>query len=171
MTEELFNDGKWRITREKAVLPDGRTKTIERGHKSDVVSILAFPTPTTILILREYRAFDGHWVWMLPSGNVDKEKDPLEAAKRELREETGYSAKKISLYCTGMHSETFSSVNHFFIASDLVKDPLPKDDDEMIEVHEMTLDEAVRRVLESPPRSRMPQRIRAPSLPVRTSVT
>ena len=46
-------------------------------------------------------------------------------------------------------------MNHFYIASDLVHDPLPQDDDEMIEVHELALLEAVERVLESP-QPRMP---------------
>ena len=150
MNEELYNDGKWRIVRETASLPDGRSKTIERGYRSDVSCILAFPAPKTVLLLREYRAFDGAWVWMLPSGHVDKERDPLKAAERELREETGFRAKKISHWCTAKHSETFVSLNHFYIASDLIHDPLPQDDDEMIEVHEFGLQEAIDRILESP---------------------
>ena len=148
MHEELYNDGKWRIVRETAELPDGRKKTIVRGYKSDVVSILAFPSPGKILLLREYRAFDGGWVWMLPTGIVDKEKDPMEAAKRELREETGFRAGTIKHFCTGMHSETLVSLYHFYIATDLVADPLPQDDDEMIEVHEVTVEEAIDRVLD-----------------------
>ena len=82
MTDALYNDGTWRITRETASLPDGRSKTTERCYRSDVSSILAFPTSKTLLLLREYRAFDGCWVWMLPSGHVDKESDPLQAAER-----------------------------------------------------------------------------------------
>ena len=155
MTEDLYNDGKWRITRETAELPNGRKKTIVRGNRSDIASILAFPTPKTILLLREYRVFDHGWVWMLPTGHVDKETDPLEAAKRELREETGFRAEKISHFCTGMHSETFASRNHFFLATDLVRDPLPQEDDEMIEVHELPLNEALDKILEAP-QPRMP---------------
>ena len=148
VAEELYNDGKWRIVKETASLPDGRKKTIVRGYRPDVVSILAFPTPGRILLLREYRVFDGGWVWMLPTGIVDKESDPLEAAKRELREETGFRAKTITHAFTGMHSETLVSLYHFYVATDLMKDPLPQDSDEMIEVHELPLQEAVNRVLD-----------------------
>ncbi len=152
-SQELYNDGKWRIVKETAALPDGRTKTVVRGYRPDAVSILAFPKRGRILLLREYRVFDGGWVWMLPTGIVDKETDPLEAAKRELREETGYRANQISHFCTGMHSETLSSLYHFYTATDLVHDPLPQDHDEMIEVHEVSLQEAIDRILEcSPPR-------------------
>jgi ADP-ribose pyrophosphatase len=149
MLGELYNDGKWKIVRETASLPDGRTKTISRGYRSDTAHILAFKGDK-VLVLREYRPFDGAWVWMLPSGHVDKELDPLEAAKRELREETGYRANEISHYCSAQHSETLASVNHFYIANDLVPDPLPQDDDELIEVHELSLQEALDRVLTSP---------------------
>lgn len=155
MKEELYNDGKWRIVRETADLPDGRTKSIVRGYRSDTVHILAFHEGK-VLLLREYRPFDGAWVWMLPSGHVDKEHDPLEAAKRELREETGFRAKDITHYCSAKHSETFGSINHFYVANDLVHDPLPQDDDELIEVHEVSLQESLDRILSCGPNVRIP---------------
>lgn len=155
MKQELYNDGKWRLVRETANLPDGRTKTAVRGYRSDTVHILAFHQEK-ILLLREYRPFDGEWVWMVPSGHVDKEINPLEAAKRELREETGFRANDMRHYCSAKHSETFGSVNHFYVAHDLVNDPLPQDDDELIEVHELSPQEALERVLSCGPNVRIP---------------
>ncbi|MSR86923.1 NUDIX hydrolase [Candidatus Peribacteria bacterium] len=150
MSEELYSDGKWKIVRETASLPDGRTKTTERGYHFDTCHILAFPTPKTVLVLREFRAFNKTWVWMIPSGKIDKENDPLAAAQRELQEETGFRAKSMKHWCSMVHSETYVPVSHFFIASDLLRDPLPQDEDEMIEVHELGLEEAIKRILESP---------------------
>lgn len=148
--EELYNDGKWRILRESASLPDGRKKTIARAYRCDAAHIIALPSPGRVLVLREYRPFYAHWIWMLPSGHVDKENDPLEAAKRELREETGFRADTIRHYFSSQHSESFVSQNHFYIASDLTKDPLPQDEDEMIEVHECSLVEALKNIQASP---------------------
>lgn len=150
MPEELYNDGRWKLVKETAPLPDGRKKTAVRGYHFDTCHILAFPTPKTILVIREFRAFDQSWVWMLPSGKIDKEKDSLLAAERELREETGFRAKNIRHYCSTVYSEAYASLNHFFIATDLVRDPLPQDEDEMIETHELTVHEALDRVLTSP---------------------
>jgi ADP-ribose pyrophosphatase len=155
MEQELYNDGAWRLVRQTAALPDGRTKTAVRGYRSDTVHVLAFQHDK-VLLLREYRPFDADWVWMLPSGHVDKETDPLEAAKRELREETGFRAGKITHFCSAKHSETFASVNHFYIANDLTHDPLPQDADEMIEVHELTLEEALDKVLSCGDNVRIP---------------
>lgn len=87
---------------------------------------------------------------MLPSGRVDKETDLDAAAQRELREETGYRAGTLLPYCTTHYSESVIAANYIYLARDLVHDPLPQDDDELIEVHTVTLPEALRRVLESP---------------------
>ncbi|NOS67995.1 MAG: NUDIX hydrolase [Candidatus Peribacteraceae bacterium] len=149
MTEELFNAHGWKIARESASLPDGRVKDMIVVSRPDSVHILAFPTPSTILMLREYRPRYKTHIWMVPSGRADKENDMKAAAQRELQEETGFRANHLEFYCTTRHSETLLSANHIFIARDLVKDPLPQDSDEMIEVHEVSLDQAIENVLGS----------------------
>jgi len=147
--EELFRDHGWRIVLDSASLPDGRVKKVARVERADSVHLLAFPHDDHILILREYRPYYGTHIWMLPSGRADKEKDIESAAQRELQEETGYRAKSLEHYCTTHHSESMMFANHIFIARDLTKDPLPQDADEMIEVHELSLEEAIQNVLAS----------------------
>lgn len=144
---DLFNAHGWRITVESATLPDGRIKEVARVHRADSVHLLAFPTEETVLLLREYRPYYGHYVWMLPSGRVDKETDIVVAAQRELQEETGFRAAKLEKYFTTNHSESLIMSNHVFFARELTKDPLPQDEDELIEVHELPLEEALNRVL------------------------
>lgn len=145
----LWSDKDWEVILEPAALPDGREKKVIRVKRPDSSHILAFPTDKTVLMLREYRPYYGTYIWMIPSGRVDKESDPLEAAKRELREETGFRANKIEYWCTTNYSESVIAANHIYLASDLTKDPLPSDDDEEIEVHELPIEEALNNVLES----------------------
>lgn len=148
--EELFSGYGWTVRLESASLPDGRIKKAARVHRADSVHILSFHADETILLLREYRPYYGEYIWMLPSGRVDKESDIVEAAQRELREETGYAAGKIELYFTARHSESIVMANHVFIARDLTMSPLPQDVDELIGVHTMHLPEALEKVLASP---------------------
>ncbi len=148
--EELFKGHGWRVTMEEATLPDGRKKKAARVQRADAAHILAFTEEGHLLMLREYRPFYEQYIWMLPSGKVDKETDLATAAMRELQEETGFRAKKLEYWCSTNHSETFVSTNHIFIAHDLVKDPLPQDDDELIEVHVLPLEEAVQKIINSP---------------------
>ena len=149
-SEELFTGHGWRVTMDSAPLSDGRVKKAARVHRCDSVHIIAFKNQEKILLLRQFRPFYGDYLWMLPSGKVDKETDPDTGAERELREETGYRSLSMKKYCTTRHSESLDSANHIYIAHDLEPAPLPQDDDELIEVHEVSVDEAIARVLGSP---------------------
>lgn len=150
MSEILYDDGTWSVRMEEASLPDGRIKKVSRVHRCDSAHILAFTDDKKVLMLREYRPFYGEWVWMVPSGRVDKETDVTKAARRELREETGYDATEITPLWVFQGSESIVTRNHVFQALHLTKDPLPKDADELIEVHECSIDDAIDRVLQSP---------------------
>ncbi len=142
---ELLNERGWRVTVDSAPLPDGRVKEELRIHRADSVQVIAIPSPGRILLIREYRPFLGQYVWMLPSGKADKPEDVdlALAAQRELREETGFRADHLEHFHTCFYSESFVFKNHIYIGRDLVKDPLPQDDSELIEVHEMALEEAM----------------------------
>jgi len=150
---EKFSDltDGWKATIDTAAIPDGRQKTGIRLHRSDSVHIIAITDENNILILREFRAFLGSYTWMLPSGKADKESDILIAADRELREETGYEADDLKPLCRFFLSDALSVRNHVFIAKGLKKNPLPQDSTELIEVHEMPLEEAIEKVFSSNP--------------------
>ncbi|MDD5623271.1 MAG: NUDIX hydrolase [Candidatus Peribacteraceae bacterium] len=145
--KELFSGHGWRVTLDEAALPDGRMKKAARVHSADTVVILPLVQPDRVVILREFRPFWGCYVWMLPSGKADKETDILAAAQRELREETGMRAGKITPYGTCYYRDTIAYTCHFFLAEDLVADPLPRDATELMEVHTLPIDEAIQRVV------------------------
>ncbi len=151
MSDLLYSGHGMELRLETAGLPDGRSKTTARLHTCDTAHILAFPEPGTVLVLREYRPFYAKYVWMLPSGKVDKETDVQAAAQRELQEETGFRARTLRHYFEVRHTERVDYRCHVFLAEDLVRDPLPQDAEEMIEVHTLSLDEAVERLLHSDP--------------------
>lgn len=91
-------------------------------------------------MLREFRPYYGKYIWMLPGGREDKENDIEVAAQRELREETGFQAGELTYYCKTNHSESLMMTSHLFIAKKLTPAPLPKDDDELMEVHTLSLE-------------------------------
>ncbi len=147
---DLYQDKDFRVSMEESPpLPDGRVKKTARIYRADAVSIIAFKDEHHILLLREYRPFYGEWIWMLPSGRVDKETDMQAAAQRELQEETGYRADKLTYLWATNATESIVFTNHIFTAHGLTPSSLPQDDDELMEAHEMTLDEALEKVLHS----------------------
>jgi len=145
----LFDAHGWKAIMAEAPLPDGRVKKQVRVGRADSVHIIAFADDEKILLLREFRPFYGEYIWQLPTGRVDKESDIEGGARRELQEETGFDAQKIEFCISANHSETFMCTNHVFVARDLIKSPLPQDADELIEVHELPIDEALEKVLAS----------------------
>jgi ADP-ribose pyrophosphatase len=147
--QEHYYDNDWRIVEYTVDLPNGKQKTATRVHTADSAHIIAFVSDAKILLIREYRPHYGTYIWMLPSGKVDKENDEKAAAQRELQEETGFRSDDLCFYCMTNNAERIIMTNHYYIAKDLHKDPLPQDEDEYIEVHEVSIDDAIANVLSS----------------------
>lgn len=146
---ELFRGHGWRIVLESASRPNGKVKEVARVERVDSVHILAFPSDGKVLMLREFRPYYGTYIWMLPSGRADKENDMEAAAQRELREETGFQAGELTYFCNTNHSESILMTNHLFLAKNLTPAPLPQDDFELMEVHTLTVQDALDKVLAS----------------------
>ena|SRR5581483_6602966 len=153
--ETLFDQFGWKVFLEEAPLPDGRTKKVARVQRADSAHVIALTNTGNILLIREFRPFYKEYIWMLPSGRIDKETDPIAGAQRELQEETGYRAEKLEHLWTLSHSESMIMANHAYVATGLVKDPLPQDPDELIEVHEVDIHEALK-LVESSPKVHLP---------------
>jgi 8-oxo-dGTP pyrophosphatase MutT (NUDIX family) len=63
--------------------------------QNDYVSILAYTKNKKFLLVKQYRPAIEKFTLEIPGGLVDKREKPINAAKRELKEETGYYAKKV----------------------------------------------------------------------------
>ena len=88
----------FKIKHREVRFPDGEKDIYEYCERAPSVSVLAFNEKNEILLIKEKRHGYKKNVWFLPSGKMDKPGEtPKSAALRELREETGYLAKKIKL--------------------------------------------------------------------------
>jgi ADP-ribose pyrophosphatase len=101
--------------------------------------------PPHVLLERQYRHAAGQRMWELPAGSLEPGEEKLPAAKRELLEETGYTARKweraLSFYVSpGFVSETMQ----IFLARGLKKGQAQPEDDERIAVRFFPLAQAVR---------------------------
>ncbi|MFO8059614.1 MAG: NUDIX hydrolase [Bacillota bacterium] len=76
----------------------GEGKLREVAEVGSVSCVLAVRTAKDrspeILMVRQYRHPTGRWLWEIPAGRVDPGETPLECARRELAEETGYRASQ-----------------------------------------------------------------------------
>src|SRR5580704_11548726 len=100
-SREVYKCGLFRVTEEEANDPSGfEIKRSIVHHKGSAV-MMAVDEKHRILLVRQFRLPAAKSLWELPAGKLDDGEKPLEAARRELKEETGYKArtwKKLSSY-------------------------------------------------------------------------
>jgi ADP-ribose pyrophosphatase len=93
-SEEILKTPIFRVTMDHAVDPDGfeiRRAIVQ--HAGSAV-MMAVDQKGRILLVRQYRMPARSYLWELPAGRLDPGESALKAARRELREETGYRAKR-----------------------------------------------------------------------------
>jgi ADP-ribose pyrophosphatase len=93
-SEELVRTPIFTVTMDQALDPDGfEIKRAIVQHPGSAV-VMPVDEKRRVLLVRQYRLPVGKYLWELPAGKVDEGETPLQAAKRELAEETGYRAKQ-----------------------------------------------------------------------------
>jgi ADP-ribose pyrophosphatase len=93
-SKELIRTPIFHVTMDHALDPDGfEIKRAIVQHNGSAV-VMPVDAKKRILLVRQYRLPAFRYLWELPAGKVDEGESPLQAAKRELAEETGYRAKK-----------------------------------------------------------------------------
>lgn len=94
-----------------------------------------------VLLVKQYRHAVGEILWEIPAGVLKEGETPEECAIRELREETGLFPLNVVKLGEIFVSPGYSTEKiHLFYADKFKPDPLPKDEDENIEIGEFTID-------------------------------
>jgi ADP-ribose pyrophosphatase len=159
-----MEDGSWRTLErsylyrnpwcafrvDEVVLPGGAA--IEYGvlESGGFAAVVPLTDDGDVVLVRQWRQPLGSFTLELPSGGVDEDEDPGEAARRELFEETGFRAEELE-HLVAVHTSTgrTTEVCHLFRCR-AVRDPEgPRPEaTEFIEVVEMPLGEALGKVSE-----------------------
>jgi ADP-ribose pyrophosphatase len=144
---------------ERQILYDGKKVRLEIHHLEDAdgnrfkaevcahpgaVVVLPMLDDKTVLLIRNYRQAVGQYLVELPAGTLNKGETPINAAGRELLEETGYLARRIKPVMSFFASPGILTEKlHAFAAYDLeLRKPSPEVGED-IELRPMLLDEAI----------------------------
>ena len=119
---------------------EGRKVRREVIEHRGAAAMLAFDEENKIILVKQHR-FPHGYVLEIPAGTLEKREEPIKCAFRELEEETGYSAKKMTHLITYYPSIGYNAeIIHCFLASGLKKtSDLKLDDDEILSVVKMDL--------------------------------
>lgn len=114
-------------------------------HKYGGVAILAITPDGKIPFVTQYRYAYRDFLVELPAGKLERGEEPSECASRELQEETGYTAGKLSHLLTLYPSPGYvNETLYVYLAEDLTTGIAHPDEGESLSVTEYTLDEALR---------------------------
>ncbi len=124
-------------------LRGGGRRNVEVIEHVGGVCVIARPTPNEIVLVKQHRHAVDRDLWEVPAGMIERGEPPIETARRELIEETGYRAESLrflwSIYTTpGFCTERI----HFFVAEGLTPGPAAPEDDEEFELRTWSLDDA-----------------------------
>lgn len=109
---------------------------------SGAVAVIVAPTPNQLVLVRQYRAPLGRLTWEVCAGGIDPGEEPLAAAMRELREETGYRARTMRRLWSAYSAPGFcTELLHFFVTDDVERGATDFDEGEDIETRTFELDE------------------------------
>ena len=125
---------------------EGRKVSREIIKHPGAAAILAFDEKGKIILVRQHR-FPLGYILEIPAGTLEKGESPKRCALREIQEETGYKAKKMTHLITYYPSVGYNTEEiHCFVASGLTQVKKKLDTDEFITVKKMELPRLIKMI-------------------------
>jgi ADP-ribose pyrophosphatase len=146
-SQRVFEGRVFNVRTDELRYADGGEHRVDVVEHGASLAIVATPEPGHLVLVRQYRHPAAVSLWEVPAGTAEPGETPLEGARRELREETGYRAGRIRpIGSTWMTPGFCSEVMHFFHADRLEEGAPAFDDDERIEMASFSREAAWRLV-------------------------
>lgn len=143
-TKTIYRGRVFTLAFDNITLPNGVITGIDIIRHPGASAMVPMLNKKTVLLVKQYRYAAGGFIWEIPAGTLNPGESPLECAKRELIEETGYSADKLEKLTEIVPVPGYSDERiHIFLATGLVKAVQNLDRDEMLNVHEIKMDAAL----------------------------
>jgi len=141
-SERIYEGAILNLRKDQVTVRDGKTSWREIVEHNGGVAIAAFTDAGKMVMVRQYRKAAEQVVLEVPAGKIDNSEEHYVAAKRELLEETGYSAQNLEHIMEFYSSIGFcTEVIHLYLATGLVAGKTSFDESEDIEILEYDLDE------------------------------
>jgi 8-oxo-dGTP pyrophosphatase MutT (NUDIX family) len=131
-----IHQGKvFELIRENVTLENGTTTDLEFIEHPGATAIIPFLDDKRIVLLKQYRHALKNYIWEIPAGTLDPQEEIISCAKRELIEETGYSAGQWHRLGEITPVPGYSNERiHIFLATELQPADQNLDEDEVIQV-------------------------------------
>ena len=128
-------------------LPNGHMIDLEVIRHPGASAVVPLKDDGTVVLIRKFRHAANGFMYEIPAGKLHPKEDPLACAARELEEEIGYKAGHFQLLSSIFTAPGFADeVIHVYLATELTVGTQNLDQDEVLEVVEMPLREAIAKI-------------------------
>lgn len=147
--EHIYEGSVLHVVKDEVSLPNGKPAFREMCLHVGAVCVIPLLSDGRVIMERQYRYPHGRVFLEIPAGKLNyKEEDPLEAAKRELREETGAVAEKYTHLGMLVPSPAIVSEKiHMYLAENISFGERELDEDEFLDVEFIELDKLYEMVM------------------------
>ena len=145
MTKNIYSGRVVTLNIDTVTLPNGVTVELEVVRHPGAAAVVPLKDDGTVVLIRQFRHAAGGFIYEIPAGKLHPGEDPTACAARELEEEIGYRAGRFELLSSIFTAPGFTDeVIHIYKATGLTAGRQQLDRDEVLEVIELPLSEAVR---------------------------
>jgi ADP-ribose pyrophosphatase len=142
-SEERYKGRVFRLRVDTVEDEDGRTHRLDIVEHPGSYAIAALPDENRIVLVRQYRHAAKQALWEIPAGTAEPDESCEDGARRELREETGYTADSLALLCAAYPTPGYcTELVRIYAARNLHAGPQQLEEDERIDVREVTFEQA-----------------------------
>ncbi len=147
---DIYKGVRVHLVKEQILLPNGREVEWELVVHPGAAAIIPVDDEGRIIMVKQYRNAANEYTLEIPAGVLDApDEDPMDCAKRELEEETGYYSNDIEfLYKFYSAIGICDEMIHIYVAKNLIPSSQDLDEDEFIELERFTLEELVQMILQ-----------------------
>lgn len=144
MTKNLYTGKVVTLNIETVALPNGLTIELEVVRHPGAAAVVPITEDGSVVLIRQFRHAAGGFIYEIPAGKLHSGEDPRSCATRELEEEIGYKPGQLMLLSSIFTAPGFTDeVIHVYKATGLTKGRQHLDRDEVLEVVEVSLEEAI----------------------------
>jgi ADP-ribose diphosphatase len=144
MTKSIYHGKVITLNIDTVTLPNGVTVDLEMVRHPGAAAVVPLKEDGTVILIRQFRHAAGGFIYEIPAGKLQPGEDPKACAARELEEEIGYQAGRLELLSSIFTAPGFTDeVIHIYKATAMTKGRQHLDRDEVLEVVEMPLQEAL----------------------------
>ncbi len=133
-----------RIVTEQVTLPNGSRLELDMIHHPGASAVVPFVGEREVVLIRQYRHAAGGMIYEVPAGKLENDETPVACAARELEEEAGQRAGRMEALGAIWTTPGFTDERiHLFAAFELVPVPVRHEPDEVIELVQLSLSDAL----------------------------